>query len=462
MIVARDWLKEGRAFGATLDQVHAVIVVGSDPVATAEFALGVGRAQAPRRRVAVGDLLGEAPPLQALVEAEDPHGLVDSFLYGVSLNRVAYQVKEPGELFVMPSGTSPLDYEELFAHPRWRRLTAGFREVGALLVLAVPASAPHLRQLVDVSDGAVVVGDDVPKEIPVAQTLAWIRDKHAGPASAADEPVLEGVIAGLPPVARAPHLTARVAGWIAGGLLTLALAGVAFWFARRPFASQVRPRRGVPVTSPTGKAVTAGSLATDSALRADSLRRAILARDSAARAANLAVARDPFPVLAPVNSGDSAHAAAYSVLLESANGLAGAILDLQGKFQNLQARSYAVGLPPRSFYEVVSGAYTTQAGADSLLADLRTRRVLRATDGSVKSLPYAFLVQSNVPLAELPDRLRRATGRAQPVYALRQQDGTVNLYFGAYESPQHAALAVPAVRKAGIAPTLVYRTGRVF
>jgi hypothetical protein len=48
------------------------------------------------------------------------------------------------------------------------------------------------------------------------------------------------------------------------------------------------------------------------------------------------------------------------------------------------------------------------------------------------------------------------------VYALRQSNGAANLYFGAYESPQQAALAVPAVRKAGITPTLVYRIGRVF
>ena len=50
----------------------------------------------------------------------------------------------------------------------------------------------------------------------------------------------------------------------------------------------------------------------------------------------------------------------------------------------------------------------------------------------------------------------------QPVYALRQTNGTAHLYFGAYESAQQAALAVPTVREAGLTPTLVYRIGRVF
>jgi len=77
-------------------------------------------------------------------------------------------------------------------------------------------------------------------------------------------------------------------------------------------------------------------------------------------------------------------------------------------------------------------------------------------------LPYAFLVDTNVAAAEVGPRLARAAARAQPVYALRQANGAVNFYFGAYENPQEASLAVPAVRRAGMTPTLVYRMGRVF
>jgi hypothetical protein len=210
-------------------------------------------------------------------------------------------------------------------------------------------------------------------------------------------------------------------------------------------------------TSPAAAAVTRGALATDSVMRA----REAAARDSAARAANLAVAADSFPVLAPVNAADSAGASAYAVLLENTNGLSGAILQLNSKFATLPATSYGLSLRSRLF-ELVSGAYASRASAESLLVALRTRRVLSATEGSVTTLPYAFLVQANVAAADVPARLKRTAARALPVYALQQADGTANLYFGAYESPQQAALAVPDVRKAGYTPTLVYRIGRVF
>ena len=58
-----------------------------DSEATARVALGVARAQSAKRRVVIGDLLGDAPPIRALVTGDDPYGLVDSFEYGVSLNQ---------------------------------------------------------------------------------------------------------------------------------------------------------------------------------------------------------------------------------------------------------------------------------------------------------------------------------------------------------------------------------------
>src|SRR5206468_7095232 len=113
-----------------------------------------------------------------------------------SLSRIAQKVPDAGELFVMPTGTSPPDYDELLPNPRWRRLIAGFREVGALLIITAPADAPHVHDLVDVSDGVVIVGDVVPPEVSVAQSLAWVRPRRAAPA-----PVVEPTAA---PVLPAP------------------------------------------------------------------------------------------------------------------------------------------------------------------------------------------------------------------------------------------------------------------
>jgi len=463
-----DWEAEGRQLAATLASSHAVVIVGADPVATARVALGIGREEGARRRVAIADLLGEAEPLQSLVHADDPHGIVDSFLYGVSLNRIAYPVEDAGELFVMPSGTEPIDYEDLFVNPRWRRLAAGFREVGALLLLAAPASAPHLRQLVDATDGAVLVGDEVPGELPVAQALAWVRPRRHAPIVLAEPPVLEPpatsrqrtpIEVNLVPPRRAARR--RLLPMAGGLLLTLVLLGAGVWFARRPFAAADRPWHGVTPNTPAAVKATGGTLQLDSIARAEQATRDSALRDSAARAAALAVLPDSFPVLAPVNPADSATSAAFTVVLENTNGFTGAIMDLGERYKSVPAGSYALDLRTR-YYKVVAGAFQSRTGADSLLAQLRAKKVLAAGFGSVALLPYAFLVDTNVADAEVGPRLKRAAARAQPVYALRQPNGSANLYFGAYESPQEASLAVPAARRAGLAPTLVYRIGRVF
>jgi hypothetical protein len=463
-----DWEAEGRQLAATLAGAHAVVIVGADPVATARVALGIGREEGARRRVAIADLLGDAEPLQSLVHADDPHGIVDSFLYGVSLNRIAYPVEDAGELFVMPSGTEPIDYEDLFVNPRWRRLAAGFREVGALLLLAAPASAPHLRQLVDATDGAVLVGDEVPGELPVAQALAWVRPRRhapialaepAAPAPAAAAHQRTPIEVNLVPPRRAARR--RLLPMAGGLLLTLSLLGAGFWFARRPFAAADRPWHGVKPNTPAAVKATGGTLQLDSIARVEQASRDSALRDSAARAAALAVLPDSFPVLAPLNPADSAVSAAFAVVLENTNGLTGAIIDLRGRYAAVPTASYALDLRTR-YYKLVAGAFQSRTGADSLLAQLRAKRVLASGFGSVTILPYAFLVDTNVAAAEVGPRLTRAAARAQPVYALRQPNGAANLYFGAYESPQEASLAVPAARRAGLAPTLVYRIGRVF
>ncbi len=454
MTAPLDWTERGRDLGATLNEYHAVVVVGSDPVATAEVALGLARMQAMHRRVAVGDLFGEAPPLQALVGEDDAHGIVDSFLFGVSLNRIARQVPDSGELFIMPSGTAPIDPDELFANPRWKRLAAGFREVGALLVLVAPAEASHLRDLVDSTDGAIIVGDTVPADMPVAQSLAWLRPKRGGPTALAGAAPLAQVQAPRP---MPPRDRSRIAAGIAGLLITLAMVGAGVWFAQRPFATDHAPQKAA-VTPANTAAATAGTLTADSMAkaRADSVRA-----DSIAQAGGFGAPSDSFPVLAASNPVDSARASAWAVRLEQTNTKSGAILDLRGRFETVPAGTYGYDLRTR-FYLLVAGAYPTRTGAESLLVQLRDRKVLAQGIGSVSSLPFAFMVQPDVPAADVASRLARFAARGQPVYALRQTNGTANLYFGAYESAQQAALAVPTVREAGLTPTLVYRIGRVF
>ena len=455
-----DWTEEGRRIGVTLDAFHAIVVAGTDPIATAQVALGIARVQAVHRRVAVGDLLGEAEPLQSLVTGDDPHGLVDSFLFGVSLTRIARQVPDAGELFIMPTGTAPIDYDELFSNPRWRRLIAGFREVGALLIIAAPAEVPRIHELVDATDGVVIVGDAVPADVSVAQSLAWVRPRRGGPTSIArsdDEAAVPETVEEPVVAATEARSSRRMVAGVAGVALVAALVALMFWFADRPFASKIKSGTGVAQDSPSAQALALSALA-DSVER---VRRDSLVRDSVLRAASGSAAADSFPVLAPANAADSAASSSFAILLAKYNTKSGVILDLNGRFNDVPAATFGVETPSR-FFLLVAGAYQTRRGADSLLLQLRGRKKLAQGFGSVASYPLAFLVDSSVRAVDVRGRLTRYAARGLPVYALRQADGTARLYYGAYASSEQAAFAVPQVREAGMIPTLVYRIGRVF
>lgn len=433
-----DWESAADAIGQSLDEYHALVVIGVDPVTTGRVAVALGRAQAKKRRVAVGDLFAESPPIQELVSSDDPHGLVDSFLYGVSLSKIAHEVPEAGQLFVMPSGTEPPTYEEILPNPRWHRLTAGFREVGALLILAAPASAPHIETLVSATDGAILVGDAVPRKLPVAQVVASVRETR-------DEPIAEPQV--TPAKARWRRLPSKRIAAISGVVLTLLLAATAWWLASRPFAATDRRIGSQPDTT-NGKHPAAPTvLQTDTALRAS---------DSGA------VTTITLPTI--VNPSDSSQAAAYAVELMAANTQAGAILKLQQDGKNLPAATFAPVLDSQGsrWYKVIGGAYAGRAGADSLLAALRKRQVVDSTSGTVVRLPFAFLIDSAVSAAAVPNMVAQYADRGQPVYALRQANGTAWLLIGAFESIDQSGLYAESLRASGITPVLVYRKGRTF
>jgi hypothetical protein len=447
-----DWEAAGREFGERLGEYHAVVVIGIDPVATGSVAVGIARAQATHRRVAVGDLFAESPPIQELVHTDDPHGLVDSFLYGVSLNKIAYEVPGAGQLFVMPSGTEPPPYEEILPNPRWHRLSAGFREVSALLVLAVPASAPQVDKLVAATDGAVIVGDAAPALLPVARIIGSVRETRSKP-----------VVEAAPQVETPTPLEA--AGWsrrrvaaVSGIALTLGLAVVAAWLAYRPFAEGPRPTWLVP---DCGKATPGEKCRPPAkgnvlAIAPDSTKR-----DSTPP--TTAIVDAPAVALPTIhNPSDSLVAAAYAVELMAANTQAGAILKLQRDGKELPAATFAPAvIQGARWFKVTTGAYSSRAEADSLLNGLRRRNLLLGGESVVK-LPFAFLIDSGLPATAVPGMVANYADRQQPIYALRQANGTAWLLVGAFESVEQASLYVESLRASGIQPVLVYRKGRAF
>lgn len=429
---AFDWEERGRALGDTLGEYAALVVVGQDATAAAKVALGIGRAQALHRWVAIGDLFGDAPPLKALISDDDPHGLVDSFTYGISLTRIARPIDETDHLFVLPTGSEEPDYAAILSHRRWRQIAAEFREADALLLIVAPASAPGIADLVASTDGAIAAGE-LPSETSVSPVVAVIREPRVPPPQVRREAV-------TPPPSRI-KVPPRIAATFGIGV-SLLIVALVIWLANRPLASSTRPNQTKGVTDTAAP-------------------RLIKAAPDTAKV-------DSSGVPSIANPNDSATAAAYAVELSTTNTQAGAILKVRGD----TARGDSTLLPAGTFapvlirgarwFKVYAGAYSKRASADSLLALLRRRGVLDTLAGTVVQVPYAFLIESNVPAAAVDGMVATYADRGQPVYALRQSDGTAQLYAGAFEFPEQAVLFAESLRAAGLTPVLVYRKGRVF
>ncbi|MEP7066756.1 MAG: hypothetical protein ABI889_12025 [Gemmatimonadota bacterium] len=153
------WEAEGNRHASAFDACAGAVVIGDNPSVAAEVALGIARMQARRRRVAVADAVGELGPLEDLVPMDAPYGLVDSFFYGVSLNKIAYTVDPARNLIIFPSGAVPIDHEALLGSDRWPKLVEAFRAADGLLLIVAPSESSALSSLIQAMDGVMLVGN---------------------------------------------------------------------------------------------------------------------------------------------------------------------------------------------------------------------------------------------------------------------------------------------------------------
>jgi hypothetical protein len=439
-VPAFEWEAAGRELGAKLDRLHALAVLGSDDLHTALVALGIARQQATKRRVAIGDLLGEAEPLQSLVSSDDPHGLADVFEYGVSLDKVARRVEGPDELFVLPTGVFMSDQSEIAANRRWSRLAAGFRKEQGLLIIAANVATPDIESLVIQLDGAVLVGDMVPARLPVARVLGAVR----GP----PRPSRANKI--IPPPKPRPQYVVRATRslWKLGASAGLALAAVitalGIWLAYRPFATSTwsqpwQRMRGVSA---------------DSATMLRGLDSVHLAPDTGMKQA---------PGLGLLTKMDSSAISPFGIALVTFNTQAGALLELRRNGASLRAGTFTpVFIRETPWFRVVAGAYPDSVSAAALLDTLRARGASDAGRAVIERFPYALLVERDVPDSAVAARVSALQSRGLPAYALLQPDGTARVYAGAFKTPGEAEALYDALRTSGISTSLVYRTGRVY
>jgi hypothetical protein len=396
------WEEEGRRLAPQLAGLSSAVVIGLDAEASARVALGAGRAVALDRRVAVADLVGAPAVLGTLADAAGAPGIIDSFLRGVSLNDIAQPAADgTPSLFILPRGSEPTLPEEMLQSDRWSRLAAGFAEAGALLLIVARAGTPALDALVRQTDGVVSVGD---AEIP----MEWRVIAQAG----------ERVPAPTPPARRAQGAPSAVALWRK---------------SPRPWGQPVRAPAPVGAPQPAARPV--------------------------------APAADTVRVPDPVNPLDSAAAAQFAVELVATNTAAGAnswIREHGIQLAGLTVSPVLLGASGSRWHKVIAGAWRDRTGADSLLAALRDEDVLRAGAGAVVRVPLALLLETDVPRSAAAERVAAMAVRGVAAYALLQDDGSVRLFTGAFET---AAAAVPLdaeLRAAGFTPQVAYRTGRTF
>lgn len=425
------WEAAGGRVADTLDNASAVVVLGHDPIATAAVALGIGRVQAQRRRVAVGDLIGDVAPLRQLVTDDDPHGLTDAFLYGVSLNKIARQIDNIGNLHILPSGSEQVVQEEILRNDRWRRLASGFHEVGALLLIAAPAAVPGVEDLVAMLDGVVLVGGAT-SPVPNARVFADV-------ASATRRSVPRPT----PPPPDAESQPAPRRRWVIPLAAAAAIIAIAAVLGRDFF---VRRQPPVPTLRRDSAAATAAS--------SDSLN------------ASAGVTLDSSPPLTPANPGDSANASAYAVQVAMVNTEDDAALRVRTGGGDFPAGTYAPvtrGADRGTWYKVVTGAYVNRNRAEVLLGFLRDRGVVPRGWGSVVRAPLALRVGSARSPTEAAAVIADLQSRRVPVYGLMQRDSSVVVYTGAFQSPEEASLFKTSLKETkNIDATLVYRVGRAY
>jgi hypothetical protein len=425
------WEDAGRQIASLFGSYFAVVVTSSDHVAAAHVALGIARAEATHRRVVVGDLVGDNPSLRSLVKDEDPHGITDSFLYGVSLNKIGYAVEGTENLYVMPSGTDPHIDEEILRSARWTRVAAGFGEVGALLLLVAPWDSKGLGDLIDKLDGAVLVKD---ADLPAAPT-ALVLARVASPTPTLKIPL--------------HRISARAASWKQHRWFYPALGAIALVLIASLGLALVLARVGRSARQPA---------------------RVVAKAPAAPAPAPTPPPPRPPPetlyVAPPANVNDSASAAAFTVELLVANTAEGANLFVRKNGAALPAAAVspvAIDLERSKWYKVTAGAYTRRDQADSLLRALRNSGVLRDSAGSVTTAPLALIVDSVPTQGGIVDAVRGAvdkyTARGLPVYALMQNDGGALIYAGAFSRADQSAELIRTLRGAGLKPVLVYRTG---
>jgi hypothetical protein len=418
----KSWDDATREAAARLADRTCVVIIGERGNDVARVAIALAHAHVRSRRVAIVDAIGELPPLQKLLPRDaGRHGVIDHFLHGVSLRKIAHPVNRERTMFVVPSGAGPFEYETLLRRERWRRLTMAFRSQGALLCILLPHDAEGLAAFVEDTDGVVVVGDvEYPEPRHVIGTVRPARRTSSNargiPRKSTPRMAVLDIVTRYAPSKRDTMLATAV----------VALAAVGALFAwdrgdRRDAAGKVI----APVAAPVTHAQPAGRIA--------------------------------------AVEDDSADAAFYSVDVVMLNSLADAGRHLTDRLQGMPAATYSpvlLGTDSARWYRLLVGAWPKQREADSALMALRAAGVLQMGFGTVRRTPFAVRIADGVVLRVAMARVTELRAQGLPAYVLQRDEGHAGVYAGAFETPSQAMALLDMFKHVGIDATVAYRIGR--
>jgi hypothetical protein len=328
---------------------------------------------------------------------------VDAFEYGVSLSKAA---REVDGVFFIAAGSYTASAGDLYAHPRWRKLQAGFRSEGALLLLFV--SAPALGKLAAVADGAIVLAPEgLDPASAVGVELAAVVERGTPLLGVARDrwmPTPAPTPSFTPPPEPGHH---RRGARAAVATLMLAGAAVGGWALFAPATELLRPPAEPTPTAPPPPAPTP-----------------------------VVVHVDTLPWTIQLAAyGTAAKALAHADRLANENGVAALVSPVQ------QSGAGTV------WYRVLAGSYVTREAAAAARDSLWRRGTTARGIGELLRAPYSFAPETDTSLTAL---------RRRGLPAIRWHG---RVLIGAFETPEQAAFTDTRLTRAGVRATLLPRVG---
>ena len=384
----------------------ALVPTTADLVWAAKAAWDIARIAARGgRRVALVDLGIEEPALHQTVGLTPSDGIVDAFEYGVSLAKAAHEVDG---VFFIAAGSYTASAGDLYAHARWRKLQAGFRAEGALLLLFV--SATGLAKLSAVADGAIVLAPEgLDPASAVGMEIAAVVERGTPVLGVARDRWMPtpGSIPAFEPPPPPPEPGRRRRG-ARGAMGTRVLAGAAVggWALFAPATELLRtpsePTPAAPPPPPPAPVVHVDTL--------------------------------PWTIQVAAY-GTAAKALAHADQLADEAGIAALVAPVQ------QSGAGTV------WYRVLAGSYATREAAVAARETLWRQGTTARGIGDLLRAPYSFVPATDTSLSAL----RR---RGFPAVRWRSR-----VLIGAFETPEQAAFTAAKLTRASVRARLLPRVG---